>query len=616
MCGICGSIRFDGGPVDPGPVRAMLAGMVHRGPDAEGLLAAPGLAAGIRRLAVIDVAGGDQPIANEDGAVRVVFNGEIYNFAELRDDLESRGHRFRTRSDTEVLVHLWEEHGPALLDRLNGMFAFCLHDRRSGEIFLARDRLGIKPLFYRMRADGLDFASETAVLLRHPEVEATVDAAALIELFCLQYLSGEQTVWSGVRKLLPGHAIHVRNGEARVMRWYDPPAPEMRHEADAAELADELRDLLTSSVRYRRVCDVPLGVFLSGGLDSSVITALLASMVDRPVETFAVGFEGDAAFDERRFASLTSGEYGTRHHELVVSPLQIAEFLPRMIEHLEEPVMDPAILPTYLLSEFARRRVTVVLTGEGADELFGGYRRYAYQERYGWLSRMPGVRQAGRGPLEGLLPRRMEQALEAVAEPEPARNHLRWSATIGPAVARRLFGPSAYDAFESRTADRFASHFDGAEIRLADQLRCDQHEWLPHNLLAKVDRASMAHSLEARVPFLDHRIVEWAATVPDALKIRGGIGKALLRDAFAERLPAEILERPKRGFDLPLAAWIRGPLRPMVSDLMSPAHLRRWDGLDAAALDEMRAVHLEGKQDFGLPLFNALSILLFLERAA
>ncbi len=214
------------------------------------------------------------------------------------------------------------------------------------------------------------------------------------------------------------------------------------------------------------------------------------------------------------------------------------------------------------------------------------------------------------------MPRRIEQALEAVAEPEPARNHLRWSATVGPAVARRLFGSSAYDAFESCTADRFASHFDGDEIRLADQLRCDQHEWLPHNLLAKVDRASMAHSLEARVPFLDHRIVEWAATVPDALKIRGGIGKALLRDAFAERLPAEILERPKRGFDLPLAAWIRGPLRPMVSDLMSPAHLRRWDGLDAAALDEMRAAHLEGKQDFGLPLFNALSILLFLERAA
>jgi asparagine synthase (glutamine-hydrolysing) len=614
MCGICGSLSLDAGPVDGNAVRAMLAGMAHRGPDAEGLFEEPGIAAGIRRLAVIDIAGGAQPMSNEDGAVQVVYNGEIYNYRELADELRGRGHRFRTRSDTEVLVHLWEEEGPDLVHRLNGMFAFCLHDRRTGESFIARDRLGIKPLFYRLDGQELIFASEVAVLLRHPELSREVDQAALIELFCLQYLCGERTVWHGVQKLLPGHALHLREGRLRNYRYYDPPAGELRVDASAEQLHEELRELMESSVRLRRISDVPLGIFLSGGVDSGVVASLLAEMTAQPVKSFSVGFEGDAAFDERRFAALVAEHNGTDHHELLLSAVGIADLLPRVIEHLAEPVLDPALLPTWVLSEYARRQVTVVLTGEGADELFGGYRRYLYQNRYGWLSSVPGMRAAGGGPLHGVLPRRMAQAVDAVGQRDPVRNHLEWSSVVGRAVASRIFDRDSYESYERAVEEAFASYFGTDRIRLEDQLRADQSEWLPHNLLAKVDRASMAFSLEARVPFLDHRVVEWAAALPGEQKIRGATTKRVLRDSFAARVPQDVLQRPKQGFDLPLATWIRGPLRPLATDLLAVDKLRRWEALQPAAVRRMLDQHLAEKQDFGLPLFNLLSIMLFLER--
>jgi asparagine synthase (glutamine-hydrolysing) len=589
----------------------MLEALVHRGPDAGGLFEERGIAAGIRRLAVIDVEGGNQPIANEDGTVQVVFNGEIYNYRELRDELTARGHRFRTKSDTEVLVHLWEEDGTRMVERLNGMFAFCVHDRRSGESFLARDRIGIKPLFYFMDGDKLIFASELRALLCHPDVEADVDHGSLVELFCLQYLAGDRTVYRGIRKLLPGCSIHVREGRATVARWWEIPRLEPPDEDVLNGRAGQLRELMDSSVRYRRICDVPLGIFLSGGIDSTVVLALLSAMTERPVRTFSVGFDDARAFDEREFARLAAKRFGAEHRELVLSPTQIAEYLPRLVEHLAEPVTDPALIPTYLLSEFARREVTVVLTGEGADELFGGYRRHLYQQRYGWLSRLPGVGSAP-GGVRAMLPRRVEQALDAVGEREPAANYLEWAATIGRRVAGELFEPDAHARYVDGVSGRFAGYFDGPDPRLSEQLRADQHEWLPHNLLAKVDRASMAHSLEARVPYLDHRVVEWAAALPDELKIQGGTTKFILRRAFGESVPERILERGKQGFDLPLADWIRGPLRSLTHDLMTRERLARWEGLRPDAALEMLSRHMDGKQDFGLPLFNIVSILLFL----
>jgi asparagine synthase (glutamine-hydrolysing) len=459
----------------------------------------------------------------------------------------------------------------------------------------------------------LIFASEIAVLLRHAEIETRVEPSALVELFCLQYVSGEATLYRNVRKLLPGHAIHVKNGAPRPFRYYDPANLDTPAEGELAENAETLRELLTSSVRYRKISDVPLGMFLSGGIDSSVIVHLLSEMVDHPVQTFSVGFEGEDAFDERRFARIAAERFGTEHHELLVSAIDIANLLPRLIEHLAEPVMDPALIPTYLLSEFARERVTVVLTGEGADELFGGYRRHLYQKRYGWLGKVPGLKLMGRGALQDRLPRRVDQALEAVGETNPAVNYLEWASTVGRDVASQIFSPDVYERYEKRIAAAFAGYFS-ERIRLEDQLRADQHEWLPHNLLAKVDRASMAFSLEARVPFLDHRIVEWAASLPEDRKIRGNRTKYILRESFKAQLPPEVLERPKQGFDLPLASWVRGPLKPLVEDQLRPSKLERWPGLNGPAVVEMLRSHQEERQDFGLPLFGVLSIMLFLER--
>ncbi|NIM61687.1 MAG: asparagine synthase (glutamine-hydrolyzing), partial [Acidobacteria bacterium] len=321
----------------------------------EGLLEAPGLVAGIRRLAVIDPAGGNQPIANEDGTVEVVFNGEIYNFVELREQLEAKGHRFATRSDTEVLVHLWEEHGPELVQRLNGMFAFCIHDRRQRRTFLARDRLGIKPLYWVAQEDKVVFASELAVLLDHPDVRAEVNPEALVEMFCLQYVSGSRTLYREVREVRPGAFVDIRDGRLNHQSWWELPQNEGSADAprDAGSRAQELRQLLASAVAYRTVSDVPLGMFLSGGLDSSIICALLAQHSNRPVQTFSVGFDGQPAFDEREHARAVAGAFGAEHHELVVSAVQIAEHLPQLIAHLRAPVMDPALLPTWVLSRFA-----------------------------------------------------------------------------------------------------------------------------------------------------------------------------------------------------------------------------------------------------------------------
>jgi asparagine synthase (glutamine-hydrolysing) len=592
----------------------MLDALQHRGPDTGGLFEDPGVVAGIRRLAVIDVEGGDQPIANEDGAIQVVFNGEIYNHAELRDELQAKGHRFRTRSDTEVLVHLWEEYRQDMLGRLNGMFAFCLSDRRTREVFIARDRLGIKPLFYWRGGDRIVFASELRALLQHPEVPRAVDADALVELYALQYVAGDRTVYRDVEKLLPGHALHVVDDRVRLLRYYRIPEPDpVDSEPGVAEKT--LRSLLQSSVDYRRVADVPVGMFLSGGLDSSALLAVLRASTGQALETFSVGFEDQPDYDERAYARSVAERFDSRHHELVVSAVEIAEHLPQLTRHLAEPVMDPAIIPTYLLSRYAKERVTVALTGEGADELFGGYRRYAFQRRYGWVARVGGLRRLRSGALGPRWPGRTGQAFDALLERDPVLNHLRWSSTVDWSWLARLFDDEPTRRFQERARATFSEYFPTGQVHPSHQLRADQHEWLPHNLLAKVDRASMAFSLEARVPFLDHRLVEWAAQLPDDAKVGPGGGKRVLRSAFEEVLPPEILGRGKRGFDLPLDAWLRGPLRELTRELTEPESLSRWPGLSIQAVRRMRDDHLSGARDLGLPLFNLVAVLVFLAQS-
>ena len=615
MCGICGVIDPSGAPVDPAGIRAMLDAMTHRGPDSWGLIQAPGVTAGIRRLRVVDLVTGDQPIRNEDGQVEVVFNGEIYNHAAIRQKLQAVGHRFTTRADTEVLVHLWEERGVEMVRELEGMFAFCVVDRRRGETFVARDAMGIKPLYVRALDGRIVFASEMASLLRFPAPRPVVDPVRLLDLFALQYVPGEKTVFRGVEKLLPGHALHVTQGTSRTFRWSQPfPSPA----DDGASLDDraaELARLLRDAVRLQAEADVPVGVFLSGGLDSTGIAALLAREAPGRVRSFSVGFDGAAAHDERRYAALASKAIGTDHHELVVSADDVARLLPEAIAHLEEPVLDPALLPTWLLSRFAKNEVTVALSGEGADELFGGYRRHRLQHQLGWMRVVPGLGGAARaGRKLGVIPTRMGQALEALGTLDPVRNHLEWSQTIPRSMVSMLFAGEIVEAYARDADESFAPYFDGRGDSLSARLSADLSEWLPHNLLQKVDRASMAFSLEARVPYLAGPIVAFASGLPEDAKIGAGETKRVLRRALAGLLPEPILTRPKRGFDLPLDAWLRGPLRGLAVSHLSERALARWPGLNAKEVPGVLAGHMSGAQDYGLPLFSLLSISLFLER--
>ena len=617
MCGICGVIEPEGAAIDASGVRAMLDALTHRGPDSWGMIEAPGVTAGIRRLRVIDLTTGDQPIRNEDGLVEVVFNGEIYNHGALRRELSAKGHRFTTRSDTEVLVHLWEDRGPEMVHALDGMFAFCIVDRARRETFIARDALGIKPLYLRNTRGRIVFASEMAALLRYPAPRPAIDPARLVDLVALQYVPGDKTVFREVVKLLPGHALHVRDGVARTSRWFEFPPLALPGSATLDELATTLRDLLQDAVRAQSVADVPLGVFLSGGLDSSGIAALLAAVAPGRVQSFSVGFAGAPEHDERRFASLASRALGTDHHELVVHADDVARLLPVAIAHLEEPVLDPALLPTWLLSRFARTEVTVALSGEGADELFGGYRRHLFQQRLGWMRALPGLAPLARaGRRLGVVPARVGQAFEALGTRDPVRNHLEWSQTIARSLAAALFDDDVVREFVRDADASFAPYFEGNPDALSARLRADLSEWLPHNLLQKVDRASMAFSLEARVPYLALPVVRFVAALPDEVKIDGGETKRILRRALAGIVPDEILRRPKQGFDLPLASWLRGPLRDLAATRLDERALSRWPGLRAKEAAGLFSRHLSGAQSFGLPLFNLLSISLFLEHHA
>ena len=615
MCGICGVLSLTRAPVDTSVIRPMLDALTHRGPDAWGVLQAPDVTAGIRRLRVIDLATGDQPIRNEDGSVEVVYNGEIYNHAALRRDLESRGHRFATRSDTEVLVHLWEERGLGMLDALDGMFAFCLVDRGRREVVLARDALGVKPLYLREVGGRIVFASEIASLLRHPAPRATVDPVRLVDLVTLQFVPGDKTVFREIRKLPPGHVLHVKDGVADLRRWFSLPPLAFGDGESLEDRSAALRSLLDDAVASQAVADVPVGVFLSGGLDSTGIAALLARSAPGRVKSFSVGFEGSAAHDERGYADRASRALGTEHHEIVVSAGDVARLLPEAIAHLDEPVLDPALLPTWLLARFARNEVTVALSGEGADELFGGYRRHRVQQRLGWMRALPGLAPAARaGTRIGMLPHRVGQALQALGTKDPVRNHLEWSQTMARSMAGTLFDEDVVHAFAREAEEAFAPYFESDADALAARLRADLSEWLPHNLLAKVDRASMAFSLEARVPYLALPVVRFASALPDAVKIDGGESKLLLRRALRGLVPGEILDRSKQGFDLPLADWIRGPLRGLAAERLDERVLRRWPGLQAGEAASLLARHLAEGQDYGLPLFNLLSVSIFLER--
>jgi asparagine synthase (glutamine-hydrolysing) len=597
MCGIAGILERTGQPVELSALERMTAIMRHRGPDSDGFHIELPTGIAMRRLKVIDLVTGDQPIATSDGRLRIVFNGEIYNYRELRAELRERGCSFVTESDTEVLLHLYREHGLAMLERLNGMYAFAIWDRDRQELVIGRDRVGIKPLYYADSGERFVFASEITALTASRLVPRTVDSQLVPALLTLQYLPGPRTLFRGIKKLAPGACLRVTTDGTELIA----PAPQpiqVEVRADRHELAARLRSTLASAVRFRMIADVPLGAFLSGGIDSSILVGLMAAESRRPVQTFSVGFETEGSFDELAQARLVAAHFATDHHELVFSSSDLVGCFTDTLSFLDDPIIDPATLPTRLIAGLARQHVTVALTGEGADELLGGYNRYRYQQILGRLPRQ----------LWRLLPliggHRFRQAIEALAEADPLANHLAWSRVTADSVATRLLDPEAVAKAQQYIRSRLGAFIMPDADPVTAAMQTDQRFWLVDDLLTKVDRMSMACSLEARVPYLDTRMVDLANRIPLRYKLGWRRGKQILRDAFADLVPAAILKRRKQGFDLPLSEWFRTSLQSFLLDHL--ATLKDDPVVSYPVVEQIADDHMKGRDSYPVLLFGLL----------
>ena len=582
MCGIHGIVYLDGTPVDP----ALLSGMgrvtMHRGPDDEGVHADGACAIGMRRLSIIDLAGGHQPLSNADGTLWVVCNGEIYNFRELRSELVARGHGFKTGSDSEVIIHGYAEWGDDFIHRLNGMFGFALWDARRRRLVIGRDRLGVKPIYVYRDARRLAFASEAKALLALPGVAAEIDRTALHSYLNLGYVAAPQSIFRGITKLPPATVLSVEGARVEQRRYWRVPDETDRGPGER-EWIERIRVRLEESVRMQMVSDVPIGAFLSGGVDSSTVVGFMAAHSNQPIRTYAIGFEGTAAddyYNELPYARRVAELFHTDHHEIVVRP-DVVALLPRLLWHMDEPLSDTAFITTYLVSEFARREVTVILSGVGGDELFGGYRRYLGNHYQAYFDRLPAwARRAASAVGEHLpsdrhspllnLSRLAKGFLEGADL--PFEDRYRAYVQVFPAdEVRRLLradgaaGPDAIgEAFE---------HALG-EDALNRMLAVDAETQLPDDLLMLTDKMSMTVSLECRVPLLDHELVELAARMPQEVKIRGGRLKHAMKEAVSGLLPRDILERKKRGFGTPMGAWLKQDLAPLLRGLLSETVVR------------------------------------------
>jgi asparagine synthase (glutamine-hydrolysing) len=609
MCGIAGIMSFDGKPVSLEELREMCAALIHRGPDDEGfyLGKGKGVGLGMRRLSIIDLQTGRQPVHNEDGTVWVVFNGEIYNFRDLRRTLEQRGHVFSTATDTEVIVHLYEDFGPQCVEHLRGMFAFALWDDHRKTLLLARDRLGIKPLYYAVVNGRLLFASELKAILQVPEVERSLNWQAVSHLFTSLTTPPAESIIAGVRKLEPGHLLTASPGkEPQIKRYW-----EVRFEPDYSrseeDYAEELRELLQESVSLHLVSDVPLGVFLSGGIDSSAIVATMARLAPGPIKTFSIGFP-DRDFNELDYARLVAKRFGTDHHELILEP-DVVDNLEDLAWYLDEPFGDPSAIPTYMVSKLAAEHVTVVLSGDGGDELFAGYDRYLVEGRERRFRFVPARIKRVLGLLSRLMPEGMS-----------GRNLLRHFSL--PEVERYLDALTLFrfedkqHLFRNEALERI-SHYDPCRLEAEELKHADRHwltrlqaldlmRYLPLDILAKVDRMSMAHSIEARVPLLDHKVVEFAATIPPELRLRNGTTKYIFKRAMRGVLPDSILNRPKHGFGVPLGRWFRGQLGNFVRELLLSETSRQRGIFNTTYIEQLVQRHENGR-DLDIHLWTVIS---------
>ena len=611
MCGIAGIA----GPGDLSVIGAMTDALAHRGPNDRGCYVASGIALGARRLSIIDVAGGHQPMANEDGSLRVVFNGELYNYPALRQSLVAKGHQLQTRCDTEALVHLYEEYGDAAPHALRGMFAYAVWDARRRRLVIVRDRLGIKPLYYTQVGDTLLFASEAKALLVHPLVVPELDETALELYLALQYVPGPRSMFKGIQKLPAGHLLAFEDGRATVRRYWDVVFGEGSRRVRPEDAADEFKDRFREAVRTHLMSDVPIGVLLSGGIDSSSVVATMREGSTDAIRTFTAGFGIPGVYDELNHARVVAERFDTEHHEIMVQA-DAVELLPKLVWHFDEPVADAAALPTFLLCKFAQQTVPVVLTGEGSDELLAGYPRYQWflvsKRLQRWLP--SSVRQQLLVPLSRMLPlpQRYERALDhLLSDGSDAERHLNWIGNMRTSVRESLISPILRAASKEDARDIVAPffqdrHYQGERI-LHALLSLDMHTWLVDNVLTKVDKMSMAASVEARVPFLDHALVEWTAALPAHIKVEGRTGKRLLRDAMRSVLPRQTHERRKQGFIVPTDEWMRGSLRDFVGDVLLGRQMRERGWFNASLIERLVEAQWAGESN-GQALWSLLCL--------
>ncbi len=618
MCGICGISHF-GGSVDRRTIEAMCDSLRHRGPDDYGIHVHGSVGLGATRLSIIDLAHGHQPLCNETGSIWAVQNGEIYNYQDLRVDLLQRGHHLATHSDTEVLVHLYEEYGDDFVQRLHGMYAFAIWDASRQRLLLARDRLGVKPLVYMLHNGRLLWGSEIKAILT-AGVPRRVDPAALHDYLSFDYVPGPRTMFDGIRKLQAGHLL-IWDGDLRIRRYWDVPGKHQEVGRDQEELRTHLRGLLEDAVREAMVSDVPVGAFLSGGLDSSLIVALMSRVAQGPVRTFSVGFR-ERSYNELPYARMVADWYGTDHHEVIVEP-HIEEVIHEIVDHFDEPFADSSAVASYYVSAVARQHVKVVLSGDGGDEIFGGYTIYQADQLARLYRRLPGMLGARVIPgVVGWLPAsegKMSWDLKARrfverARLDPLTAHASWRVIFTPEMKERLYADGEAERHDS--LDLLRAYFDAYPNNdlLNRFLYVDTKSSLVDDMLTKVDRMSMANSLEVRVPLLDHRLVEWMSQVPSSLKVRGLDLKYLFKDVARDLLSRKIVDRRKAGFHVPIPGWIKHELRPLIAEQLSPATVARQGIFNPDYVGELLDAHRSGSENYSRNIWGLLIFSLWYDR--
>jgi asparagine synthase (glutamine-hydrolysing) len=618
MCGIAGQARAGSEPVASALLHQMCGAIEHRGPDSRGTHSAPGVGLGIQRLRVIDLVTGDQPISNEDGTVTVVLNGEIYNYRELRSDLERRGHKFSTRTDTEVIVHLYEEKGPDLVHDLHGMFAFALWDGERRRLVLVRDRLGKKPLFYALRDRTLTFASELNAVMSDPDVPDDLDLRALDAYLAMRYVPHPLSIYRAVRKLPPAGRLVWDDGRVQIDRWWRLLYRPKQGPTNLAEFGEAIREGVRRATRRRLISDVPLGAFLSGGIDSSAVVAAMAEASSEPVKTFSIGFATSRTeFNELPYARTVARAFGTDHHEEIMEPNAVST-LPRVVRAFGEPFADPTALPTFRLAELTRRHVTVALSGDGGDEAFAGYDRYAANLLLARLDRLPRPFRRSVARLGSHIPpdpiinstRSRLRRLAAALPLDSSDRYLAYITGLAEGVDRaEVYTPEVRSQLEAGWVDgavRGAWENADADGLVDHMLATDSELYLPGDLLAKVDIASMHYSLEARCPLLDHELMELVASAPPELKVRGREKKVGFRAALRGWVPDEILDRPKRGFELPIADWLRGDLGSFARDVLLDPQTRQRGLLNPTYAGDLLKRHTEGREDHSRQIWTLL----------